>query len=370
MRDLRGRWWYPGAPPRRMLVFLMLKMLLLILGLAISLRAESFFTADFERTTFLPEGWAIYDPGAIGLTADIDQAKPRSGRASLRLSTTGRPAKDGAANVRLLVIPGQQISVSASIRGASVKPGSLGGLAVLSVDTWGKLVDWVALGDRNWIEQETWTKIEGRASIAPGADAVFLQLFIKGEGQLWLDEVAVSRIAPGGGDRSGAPPAAAVAEVHELNGSFERGGFVPDAWSFGQNADQRLLKLGFDTQVKADGKRSLRLDLKSGLISEPSLVHDLPATMIGREITISGSLRSSPRIAGKPMRCTVGIVAQDAEFRDAWHAFLERLPDTPREWLRFEQTKRISGPAVKLILIIQSGGEGTLWFDDFQVKVR
>ncbi len=160
-----------------------------------SLVANGTMESGDEQVT----GWTqtYFDLGKI--EAFRDTTTFAEGDASLRLESVGgrgsgnvvTPISDGA---------GKTLRVSGAIKS---KPGAAGlediQVVVFGQDPEGKLALWQNVCPREAAFSADWTRFEGKAVVPTETSPLLLMLFLRGEGQVWLDDIRVfddSSVAP------------------------------------------------------------------------------------------------------------------------------------------------------------------------------
>ena len=132
----------------------------------------------------MPTGWrpATGEEGTGKATAARDTQVFKVGPASLRLSVTG--GTRGAVTCPLPDVAGKEVAVSGWVR-AEGKLTS----AVLVFVCPGTEQPWQPV--KQFAADGTWRRVNARLKLPAGGEAPFLMLQAQGDGQAWLDEVAV-----------------------------------------------------------------------------------------------------------------------------------------------------------------------------------
>jgi len=175
-------------------------MVVLASSMAVMAQLPEVVNGDMSAGGETPSGWTLKaDEGQMALVRDT--ADFASAPASLRLEAVGGKAK-GNASQRLELVPGQTFAVTGKVRAA----GQVGYAAVVMLVP-GAKTPWNPL--TSFATATAWDAFSAKFTVPADATWGLLMVFMDGEGQVWLDDVAIAE-----------PAAAAATSVIE---DFNRG---------------------------------------------------------------------------------------------------------------------------------------------------
>lgn len=239
---------------------------------ALSQPATTFPNGDMSLGADAPEGWTIpwRASGKLELTRDMQVFKV--GPASLSMRNVDGPAQGGAAHA--LEAYKTPFTISGFAKGSADVKDSL--VAIQAFDGAGKQVGWINLlalqGGKDW------QPFSQKVTLPDGAAKCQLVLTLKGEGEVWLDEIGLTVEAPPPSATDAAPlPVTVLSDDTNLlySGRFDKSDVLGAraAWPASavsvkfQGTDLNVkIKDGNQNrwQVEIDGQPTLALQMREG----------------------------------------------------------------------------------------------------------